>query len=134
MLLRQLLLLCGSLRPSTFSAWKAPFQRRDRRAPQRTAEIYFNFLFTSAGTPATNESGGTSLVTTEPAPVTDLAPTRTGATSIVSDPTLTSSSIIVSCLFLPSKLHVTVPAPMFVRSPIVASPRYVRCIALTPRL
>src|SRR5687768_3041072 len=64
--------------------------------------LYFNFFFISAGTPATSESGGTSFVTTDPAPVIDRAPTRTGATNIVSEPILTSSSIIVSCLFLPS--------------------------------
>src|SRR5438105_12473818 len=84
---------------------------------------HFNLFFTSAGTPATRESGGTSFVTTDPAPVTERAPTRTGATSIVSEPTLTSSSMIVSCFLVPSKLHVTVPAPILVRSPIVASPR-----------
>src|SRR5688572_16955103 len=64
--------------------------------------FYFSFFFTSAGTPATSESGGTSFVTTDPAPVIDLAPTLTGATSIVSEPILTSSSMIVSCLCLPS--------------------------------
>src|ERR671912_310342 len=79
------------------------------RAFAGTLSFYFNFFLTSAGTPATSESGGTSFVTTDPAPVTDRAPTRTGATSIVSEPILTSSSMTDSCLRVPSKLHVTVP-------------------------
>ena len=52
-------------------------------------------FFTFAGTPATSVFGGTSSVTTEPAPVTAPLPTRTGATSIVSEPILTRSSITV---------------------------------------
>lgn len=44
--------------------------------------------WTRAGTPKTNESGETSLVTTEPAPVVARSPTLTGATSIVSAPIL----------------------------------------------
>src|SRR5262245_10238753 len=62
----------------------------------------FNFFFTCAGTPATSDSGGTSLMTTEPAPDTEPRPTRTGATSIVSEPIFTSSSINVGCFCLPS--------------------------------
>src|SRR5262245_23514233 len=62
----------------------------------------FNFFFTCAGTPATSESGGTSLMTTEPAPDTEPRPTRTGATSMVSEPIFTSSSINVGFFCLPS--------------------------------
>src|SRR5262249_29371113 len=61
-----------------------------------------SFFFTCAGTPATSESGGTSLMTTEPAPVTEPRPTRTGATSMVSEPIFTSSSIKVGFFCLPS--------------------------------
>src|SRR5215471_21590791 len=52
-----------------------------------------SFFFTTAGTPTASDSGGMSLVTTAPAPVTAPLPTRTGATSIVSLPILTLSSI-----------------------------------------
>jgi len=37
--------------------------------------------------------------------------------------------MIVWCFFSPSKLQVIVPAPMFTSRPIVASPRYARCVA-----
>src|SRR5262245_1786289 len=67
-----------------------------------SAHLYFTFFFIVAGTPTASESGGTSFVTTAPAPVTEPLPTRTGATSIVSLPILTSSSIVVSCLRTPS--------------------------------
>src|SRR6266404_915997 len=71
--------------------------------PRRAAPTFhLNLFFTFAGTPNARESGGTSSVTTLPAPVTDPRPTRTGATSIVSLPIFTSSSIIVSFLFTPS--------------------------------
>src|SRR5262245_219948 len=62
----------------------------------------FSFFFTWAGTPATSESGGASLMTTDPAPVTEPRPTRTGATSIVSEPIFTSSSMNVGFFCLPS--------------------------------
>src|ERR1700681_4773411 len=61
-----------------------------------------SFFLIFAGTPATIVFGGTSSVTTEPAAVTAPLPTRTGATSIVSDPILTLSSITVGCLCFPS--------------------------------
>src|SRR5205085_6594737 len=61
-----------------------------------------NCFLTTAGTPATSVSGGTSLVTTAPAPVTEREPTRTGATSIVSEPIRTLSSMMVGCFCLPS--------------------------------
>src|SRR5437867_3237445 len=57
--------------------------------------LFLSFFLTTAGTPATSVSGGTSSVTTEPAAVTEPLPTLTGATSIVSEPILTLSSIIV---------------------------------------
>src|SRR6185503_5805118 len=63
---------------------------------------YLSFFLTTAGTPTASESAGTSLVTTLPAPVTEPRPTRTGATSIVSLPIFTSSSMIVSFFRMPS--------------------------------
>src|SRR5437016_438292 len=54
-----------------------------------------SFFLTFAGTPATKVLGGTSSVTTEPAPVTAPRPTRTGAISMVSEPIFTWSSITV---------------------------------------
>jgi len=56
----------------------------------------------SQNTPATSVFAGTSSMTTAPAAVTEPLPTVTGATSIVSDPILTLSSMIVGCLCLPS--------------------------------
>src|SRR5438093_7895674 len=58
-------------------------------------DSWFSFFLTFAGTPATSVFGGTSSVTTEPAAVTAPLPTRTGATSMVSEPILTWSSITV---------------------------------------
>src|SRR3972149_3822383 len=80
---------------------------------------------TRAGTPTTTAPAGTSFVTTDPAPVVAPLPIRSGATSIVSLPMNASSSMIVGH-FLPERsrrLQVIVPAPMFTRSPMVASPR-----------
>ena len=76
-----------------------------------------------AGTPTTSLDSGTSLITTEPAPVEALAPTVTGATNRVSHPINAPGSIRVLCLFIPSKLQVIVPAPIFTSDPIVASPK-----------
>src|SRR5262249_25768368 len=70
--------------------------------PLRIGVNHFSFFLTTAGTPATSESAGTSFVTTAPAPVIDPRPTFTGATSMVSLPSFTSSSISVSCFFAPS--------------------------------
>ncbi len=47
-------------------------------------------FFSDAGTPATRVLGGTSRVTTDPAPVIDAFPTGTGTTSMVSLPIFTS--------------------------------------------
>jgi hypothetical protein len=76
-----------------------------------------------AGTPTTVLPAGTSRVTTLPAPVFAPGPTVTGALSMVSTPMNAPSPITVSCLAVPSKLAVTVPAPMFTSSPTWASPR-----------
>ena len=65
----------------------------------------------------------TSRVTTLPAPVLAPAPMVTGARSMVSTPMKAPSPMTVWCLFVPSKLAVTVPAPMFTSSPTSASPR-----------
>ena len=50
---------------------------------------------TRAGTPTTRLSGGTSRFTTEPAPVIERAPIRTGATNMVSLPMNAPSSMTV---------------------------------------
>ena len=55
-----------------------------------------------AGTPTASLPGGTSRVTTAPAPVFAPSPTSTGATSIVSTPTNARSPIRVRCLRRPS--------------------------------
>src|SRR5439155_12382153 len=55
-----------------------------------------------AGTPTASLPGGTSLVTTAPAPVFARSPIVTGARSIVSTPRKTSSPIVVRCLRVPS--------------------------------
>ena len=55
----------------------------------KLGKLSFFFLIALAGTPATSVFGGTSLVTTEPAPVELPLPTRTGAISIVSEPMCT---------------------------------------------
>src|SRR5665213_1265609 len=78
---------------------------------------------TLAGTPTAVAPSGTSLVTTEPAPVRDPLPSLTGATSIVSTPTKAPSPISVRFLLTPSKLAVMVPAPMLASSPRSVSPR-----------
>ena len=51
-----------------------------------------------AGTPTASLPGGTSWVTTAPAPVFAPSPISTGATSIVSTPRKTPSPIVVRCL------------------------------------
>ena len=51
-----------------------------------------------AGTPLASAPGGTSRVTTAPAPVYAPSPTSTGATSTVFDPVRTPSPILVRCL------------------------------------
>src|ERR1043165_6088555 len=80
----------------------APSLWHHRLSPCCLPQNYsFSFFLACAGTPATSESGGTSLVITDPAPETEPCPTRTGATSIVSDPIFTSSSMNVGFLFLP---------------------------------
>src|SRR5439155_7975029 len=95
---------------------------------------FTGFLRTTlAGTPTAVAPSGTSLVTTEPAPVRDSLPSLTGATSIVSTPTNAPSPISVRFLFLPSKLAVIVPAPMFASTPRSVSPRYETCGTLLPR-
>src|SRR6185437_2070088 len=68
-------------------------------------------------------STGTFSVMIEPAATYAPSPTRTGATSAVSLPMKTRLPIFVSCLAIPSKLQVMVPAPMLLSAPIVASPR-----------
>ena len=55
-----------------------------------------------AGTPTASLPGGTSWVTTAPAPVFAPSPISTGATSIVSTPTKAPSPIVVRCLCVPS--------------------------------
>ena len=50
---------------------------------------------TRAGLPATMACGGTSRVTTAPAPTTAWRPTRTGATSVALAPTVAPSSTVV---------------------------------------
>src|SRR3990170_128639 len=57
---------------------------------------------TRAGTPTAIFPGGTSWVTTEPAPVAAPSPMVTGATSIVSEPMKAPSPITVRCLRVPS--------------------------------
>ena len=54
------------------------------------------------GTPTASLPGGTSFVTTAPAPVFASSPTVTGARSIVSTPRKTRSPIVVRCFRRPS--------------------------------
>src|SRR5207245_810506 len=85
---------------------------------------YQAFLRTTlAGTPTAVAPSGTSLVTTEPAPVRAPLPSLTGATSMVSTPTNAPSPISVRFLLVPSKLAVIVPAPMLASAPRSVSPR-----------
>ena len=55
-----------------------------------------------AGTPTASLPGGTSLVTTAPAPVRAPSPISRGATIIVSTPMNAPSPIVVRDLFVPS--------------------------------
>ena len=55
-----------------------------------------------AGTPTTVVPGGTSWVTTEPAPVTLPSPMVTGARMMVSEPMNAPSPMTVRCLRWPS--------------------------------
>src|SRR5580692_2112761 len=89
------------------------------------------FCIGRAGLPATRSPSPTSRVTTEPAPVSAPSPTCTGATSEVFEPIATLRPIIVRFFCLPSKLHVIVPAPMLLPSPISVSPTYERWLTLT---
>ena len=54
------------------------------------------------GVPMPLEKAGISFVIMDPAPVIDLFPTVTGATSLVSEPIKASSFMIVLCLSVPS--------------------------------
>src|SRR5215475_6383216 len=95
--------MIGQLQPARFAEFRLLFGLCSALWTVHSGAPHsFNFFFTCAGTPATSESGGTSLVTTDPAPVIEPRPTRTGATSIVSDPIFTSSSINVGFFCLPS--------------------------------
>jgi len=79
-------------------------------------------LFTWRARPSASAYGGTSSVITDPAATTAWAPMETGATREVLVPMNAPASIIVRCLRRPSKLQVTVPAPMLAPGPISASP------------
>src|SRR5215204_1855569 len=75
-----------------------------------------------AGTPTTVAPFGTSLVTTDPAPVRASSPMLIGARSMVSLPMKARAPMAVWCFCAPSKLAVTVPAPILVSAPTAASP------------
>src|SRR4028118_443052 len=79
-------------------------------------------LMARAGAPTASLPGGTSLLTTLPAPVYESAPTVTGATRFVFTPVKAPSPMLVRLLFSPSKLAGMVPAPMFAPSPLPVSP------------
>ena len=66
---------------------------------------------------------GTSSVIVEPAAIITSSPIVTGATKFTLDPIKALSPITVLCLFVPSKLQVIVPQPMFPSSPISVSPK-----------
>ena len=72
-----------------------PEARRARRVAARGSRI-------RAGTPTASLPGGTSWVTTAPAPVFAPSPTSTGATSIVSTPMNAPAPMVVGCLRVPS--------------------------------
>ena len=59
-------------------------------------------LFSCRPRATARSPAGTSRVMTDPDPVIAPSPSVTGATSIVSEPTKTSSPIVVRCLFSPS--------------------------------
>src|SRR5579864_8774384 len=78
--------------------------------PTKVRQIHcFGFFgIGRAGTPATCSPGGTSRVTTDPAPVFAPAPIFTGATSDEFEPMNAPSPISVACLTAPSQLQVMV--------------------------
>jgi hypothetical protein len=69
---------------------------------------------------------GTSSVTVEPAATKASFPTLTGATRFTPQPINAPSFIIVLFLFLPSKLTVAHPQPIFTFSPMKLTPAYDR--------
>lgn len=80
----------------------APIKNAPSPSSTRLALTY-RFLGSGfAGLPATRSPGATSLVTTLEAPVSAPSPTRTGATSDVFEPILTSLPMWVSFLRTPS--------------------------------
>ena len=80
------------------------------------------FLIINLGLVNAKELEGISFVITLPAPILEFLFILIGATKEQLEPTNTLFSIIVLCLFLPSKLQVIVPAPIFTFLPKLLSP------------
>ena len=72
--------------------------------PEQVPLLFQSYLLSSilAGIPTARLPEGISLVTTVPAPVSQLSPILTGATSIVSHPMKLFDPIFVGCFDSPS--------------------------------
>ena len=79
-------------------------------------------LFFCAGRLIAKALLGTSLVITDPDPISVLEPIFRGATSEEFEPINAFSPISVKCFETPSKLQNTVPAPILLVDPTCASP------------